>query len=335
VIIPLNNTVTLVAGANATICEGKNHQLDPNSNGTSFVWTPGASLSDPNMKNPVALPVINTKYYVTATTGICSRLDSVTVFVNPAPVPDAGINKTICYNTNHRLNGSGGISFLWTLATSLDDPTIFNPLVMQLTNPTTYYLSVIDAKGCNSLKDDSVLISVTTPPVLYVGADTTIAIRQPLLLFARDVNNTGFDSWTWSPTYGLNNPFAANPIAILDRDITYHVSASSPTGCLVYDTIKIKAFQGPELYVPNAFTPNGNSLNDILKVTPIGMKAFHFFRVYNRYGQLVFFTADPYIGWDGTLKGKLQSSGTYVWMAEAIDYRGNLIQSNGTVILIQ
>lgn len=335
VIIPLNNTVTLVAGVDATICEGKNYQLNPNSNGTSFVWTPAASLSDPNIINPVASPVISTKYFVEATTGICSRIDSIMVFVNPAPVPDAGLNKTICYNTNYRLNGSGGVSFLWTPATFLDDQTIYNPLVMQLTGPITYYLSVIDAKGCNSLKDDSVLISVTTAPVLNVGPDTTIAIRQPLLLFARDVNNTGFDNWTWSPTYGLNNPFAANPIAILDRDIIYYVSASSPTGCLVYDTIKIKAFQGPELYVPNAFTPNGNSLNDILKVIPIGMKEFHFFRIYNRYGQLVFFTTNPYIGWDGTLKGKLQNAGTYVWMAEAIDYRGNLIQSNGTVMLIQ
>lgn len=335
VIIPLTNSVTLVAGTDTTICEGKNYQLNPNSNGTSFVWTPAASLSDPNIINPVASPVISTKYFVTATTGICSRIDSITVFVNPAPVPEAGLNKTICYNTNYRLNGSGGVSFLWTPPTSLDDPTIFNPLVMQLTSPITYYLSVVDAKGCNSLKDDSVSISVTTPPVLYVGADTTIAIRQPLLLFARDVNNTGFDSWTWSPTYGLNDPFAANPISILDRDITYYVSASSATGCLAHDTIKVKVFQGPELYVPNAFTPNGNSLNDILKVIPIGMKAFHFFRIYNRYGQLVFFTADPYTGWDGTFKGKLQSSGTYVWMAEAVDYRGNLVKANGTVMIIQ
>ncbi|HEX2684343.1 MAG TPA: gliding motility-associated C-terminal domain-containing protein, partial [Ferruginibacter sp.] len=335
ILVPLNNNVNLDAGADATICEGKNYQLNPNSNGNSFVWTPAATLSDPNIIDPVASPITTTKYFVTATTGICSRMDSITVLVDPAPIPDAGLNKKICFETDHRLSGSGGISFLWTPSTFLDDPTVSNPLVMQLTNPMTYYLSVIDANGCTSLQADSVTITVTAPPVLNIGPDTTIAIRQPLQLFARDVNGSGFDSWSWTPVYGLNDPFSGHPVAILDRDISYFVTASSVTGCLVHDTIKIKVYQGPELYVPNAFTPNGNALNDILKVIPIGMRAFHFFRIYNRYGQLVFLTTDPYSGWDGTFKGKLQTAGTYVWMAEAIDYRGNLIKANGTVILIQ
>ena len=64
------------------------------------------------------------------------------------------------------------------------------------------------------------------------------------------------------------------------------------------------------------------------------MKEFHFFRIYNRYGQLVFNTTNPGKGWDGTLNGKLQNLGTYVWMAEAVDYRGNLIQRNGTSIIM-
>lgn len=334
IFIPLNNTVTLAAGANTTICEGKTYQINAISNGTSFVWTPAATLSNGSILNPVAKPATTTKYHITATTGLCTKRDSITVFVDPAPVPNAGPDITVCYAQDHQMNGSGGVSYTWSPATNLDDPTIFNPTINKPTSSVIYALAVVDAKGCNSLKDDSISIVVTAPAILYVGNDTTIAMRQPLKLFSRDINNSGFAIYNWSPAYGLDIPFIANPTAVLDRNITYHVYASTAAGCEAFDTINIKVYEGPELYVPNAFTPDGNGLNDILKVISIGMKEFHFFRIYNRYGQLLFSTNDPNKGWDGTIKGKPQNSGTYVWMAEAVDYRGNLIQRNGTSIII-
>jgi gliding motility-associated-like protein len=331
----LNNTVTLIAGADTTICQGNTHQLNPSSNGNSFVWTPAATLSNSMILNPVASPVSSTKYFITATTGICSRTDSIFVFVNPAPLPDAGTDAIVCFEKDHQLLGNGGVSYIWTPATGLNDPAVFNPVLLAPTASVSFSLAVVDANGCNSLKDDSVSISVTAPAVLTVGNDTTSAIRQPLQLFSVDVNNSGFNMYAWSPTYGLDNPFATNPVTILDRDITYHVRAATSIGCEAFDTIKIKVYQGPELYVPNAFTPNNDGLNDYLKVIAIGMKEFHFFRIYNRYGELIFTTTDPVKGWDGRIKGKLQQTGTYVWMAEAVDYRGNLIQRSGNSIIVQ
>jgi gliding motility-associated-like protein len=84
-------------------------------------------------------------------------------------------------------------------------------------------------------------------------------------------------------------------------------------------------YEGPEIYVPNAFTPEGDGLNDVLIPVVIGMKAFNYFSVFNRYGQLLYSTANVSKGWDGNFKGTRQPPGTYVWMAEAVDYRGNLI----------
>lgn len=333
--IPLNNDVTVSAGPDGTICEGKDIQLSATSNGTSFSWTPAATLNNSSILDPIAKPSVTTKYYITATTGICTRLDSVTVFVDPAPIPNAGADITVCYAQDHQLNGSGGVSFTWTPAAGLDDATIFNPTISKPVSTLIYSLAVVDAKGCNSLKDDSITVSVTTPAVLFVGNDTTVAIRQPLQLISQDVNNSGFNTYTWSPSTGLNSPFIANPVAILNNDITYHIYASTIAGCEAFDTINIKVYEGPELYVPNAFTPNGDGLNDILKVIAVGMKEFHYFRLYNRYGELVFSTTDPTKGWDGTIKGKKQNIGTYVWKTEAIDYRGNLIEKTGTTIIIQ
>ena len=113
------------------------------------------------------------------------------------------------------------------------------------------------------------------------------------------------------------------------------VTATTPQKCAGTAVINVKVYQGPEIYVPTAFTPGGDGLNDILKAISVGMKEFHYFRIYNRWGQLVFITSNPRIGWDGKIKGIPQGSATYVWIAEAVDYKDNLIRRKGTVTLIR
>lgn len=334
--IPLNNTVTLDAGKDTTICESKTVQLNALSNAASFVWTPSATLNNSISQNPIASNVINTKYFVTGTTGICTQIDSVTVFINPAPTANAGTSSTICFGQDVQLNGSGGIAFLWSPANYLDNAAIASPTAKQLpAGSNTYFLSVKDANGCVSLKKDTVKITVTPPAVVFAGRDTSLATGQPLPLLAIDVNNAGFTLYTWSPQYGLDNPNIANPNTVLDRDMEYIVKASTAVGCKGSDTIKITVFKGPEIYVPNAFTPNGDGLNDILKVKAVGFRAFHYFRIFNRWGNMIFTTTDPINGWDGTIRGTKQPNGVYVWIAEAIDYRGNLVQRKGTSMIIR
>lgn len=330
------NTVFANAGNNFSICEGSKQTLTATSNGNSVLWTPSTGLSNPNILNPDASPVVTTIYTLTATTGICKATSNVTVFVSPLPVANAGRDTGICSGKDAQLNGSGGVSFSWTPATYLSATNIANPLVLQPGDGSiTYRLSVANADGCKSLKEDAVAINISPPAKLFVGNDTVIAINQPLRLYGVDVNNTGFINYTWSPAYGLNNPFAKDPVAILNRDEQYSVIAINAYGCVATDDIKIKVYDGPEIYVPNTFTPNGDGLNDLLRPTVVGMKAFHYFRVFNSYGQLVYTTVVAVNGWDGNLKGKKQPIGTYVWMAEAVDYRGNTIQRNGTAILVR
>jgi gliding motility-associated-like protein len=335
IFIPLNNIVTLEAGTNPTICEGKSTQLFAQSNANSFSWTPAGSLSNSTIHNPIASPVITTVYYITATTGICSQKDTVTVFVNPAPKANAGPDHTICFGQNVQLTGSGGISYFWYPASFLNDARIASPTAINLSGSITYSLNVIDANGCVSLKRDSVLVTVTRPAIVFAGRDTTLAIGQPLPLFADDVNNIGFIRYEWSPAYGLNDPYIANPTAVLNRDMVYTVTARNDIGCVSSDDIRIKVYKGPDIYVPNAFTPDGNGVNDILRAIPVGIKDFRYFRIYNRWGTLIFTTNTSVTGWDGTIKGNRQSAGTYVWMAEGVDYKGNIVQRKGTVTVIK
>ena len=335
VFIPLDNVVTLEAGLDKTICEGKSIQLITLSNANSFIWSPAVALNNTSLQSPVANPVTTIKYYVTATTGICNRFDSVTVFVNAAPTPNAGPDSSICFGKNIQLSGSGGVSYFWSPSSSLNNNRIQNPTTINLPGTITYALHVVDANGCNSLKKDEVVITVTRQAIVDAGRDTVLAIGQALQLNAGDINQVGFNQYEWLPYYGLSNPLIAAPIAVLDKDITYTITARTALGCLATDKIKIQVYKGPDIYVPNAFTPNRDSRNDILKAIPVGIKDFHYFRIYDRWGSLIFSTTNPANGWDGRIKGAEQPTATYVWMAEGIDYTGKYVRRKGSVIIIK
>ena len=333
--VAFDNTITLSTGAYPTICESKSTTLPASTNATSVLWTPAATLSSATALNPVASPRVTTQYKIKATLGICDMYDSVTVFVNPAPVADAGKDFTICYGGSTRLSGSGGVDYIWSPATYLSGTNVSDPAV---TKPSTitYYLSVTDANGCTSLSKDDVKITVSPPAKLYAGADTAIAINQPLRLFALDLNNIGFTKYHWTPETGFSNPFIPNPVATLMAEYNYIiVTATTPSGCTGIDSIKVNTYKGPEIYVANSFTPNGDGLNDVLKAFPVGIKSFSYFRIYNRYGQLLFSTTNPNVGWDGKIKGYTQSMSAFVWIAEGIDYKGNLVKRKGTTMIIQ
>ncbi len=335
IFIPLNDNVTVEAGPDKTICEGRSVPLTTQSNANSFIWLPGIALDNTTLQSPVANPVTTIKYYVTATTGICNQVDSVTVFVNPAPNANAGHDSTICFGRNIQLNGSGGISYFWSPSSSLNNNRLQNPTTINLPGSITYSLHVVDANGCNSLKKDDVVITVTRQAIVEAGRDTVLALGQSVSLNAVDINNVGFISYEWIPYTGLNNPFISTPIASPDRDITYTITARTTIGCLATDQIKIQVYKGPDIYVPNAFTPNRDSRNDILKAFPVGIKDFHYFRIFDRWGNLVFSTTNAGNGWDGRIKGTEQPTGTYVWVAEGIDFLGRTVQRKGSVIIIK
>jgi gliding motility-associated-like protein len=333
VFVNVSNNLTLTVGANTTICEGTTTDLNCTSNGTSFNWSPATGLSDPAVLNPMASPAVTTTYKVTASLGQCIMANSVTVFVNPAPVADAGNGTTICYGESAQLSGSGGSTYNWTPAIYLSNAAVADPDVQHPSSTTTYALTVTNGNGCKSLQPATVTISVTPLPKVFAGNDTTIVMNQPFTLQPKDINNSGFTQYTWSPSYGLNNSATQNPIALLDRNITYTVSASTPQGCSATDEINLKVYQGPEIYVPNAFSPNGDGHNDVLKAIPVGVTAFSF-NIYNRWGQLIFSTKDPSRGWNGHINNT-PASGTFVWMAEGLDAKGNIVKRSGTVILVR
>lgn len=166
----------------------------------------------------------------------------------------------------------------------------------------------------------------------FAGKDTVAADNEPVQLDARGETNM---QYTWSPAVGLDHPDIEKPVATLDREQLYKLHTITQKGCKKNSQILIKRYAGPDLYVPNAFTPNNDGANDLFRVIPIGIKSFGYLAVYNRLGQLMYRTTNYHDGWDGTFRGERQATGTFAYIVQATDYRGRPMFKRGTVTLIR
>jgi gliding motility-associated-like protein len=337
VLVPLTDTLTVTAGTVPPTCEGVGVTLPVTCNiaGASFAWTPADSLSSSTVADPVATPLATTTYTVTATAGVCAQTANVAVSVIPAPVAGAVVSDTICPGKSAQLQGSGGVQYLWSPAIYLSDSTAADPMVEQPASTVTYHLTVTGANGCSSVNPAVTTVVVSPPPKVFAGDDTAVVIGQPLQLNALDVDSSGFTSYVWSPAQGLSNPDIADPTTVVTGDITYTVVATTTSGCSATAKIVIGAATTVGIIVPNAFTPNNDGHNDILKVNAFGIQSLKYFRVYNRWGQLVFATSNADAGWDGSIGGQPGPTGAYVWTAAGVDYHGRPVAGEGTVILIR
>lgn len=194
----------------------------------------------------------------------------------------------------------------------------------------TARLHAVSSDGCAATADTSVAVIDLQ---LFAGRDTMVAKGQPLQLNAT-ANGEGLH-YNWQPSTGLTNPNIEDPIARLEKDQVFRVTVTSPEGCRDEDDIAVKAYTGPEFYVPTAFTPNNDGLNDRFRVVAPGVPQLDFFRVWDRWGREIFSARSLEQYWDGTLNGRPAAAGTYVWMVQGVDYQGRRFSRQGTVTLIR
>ncbi len=326
--------VTLKAYSDTVICQGDAAQLHTTGDALHFLWTPAANLSSSTSSNPVAITNATTTYQVTGTIGHCTATDNVTVRTVPYPIANAGPDTTICYHTAAQLQASMVASaFTWTPTSSLSNPSILNPIATP-TRSTGYVLTVTDNLGCPKPVRDTVIVKVLPKVNAFAGNDTAVVVGQPLHLQA-----TGGINYLWSPPVALSNVNIDDPIALYDGSIDsirYQVMVSDEQNCLDSAYLTVKIFKtNPQIFVPTAFTPNGDGKNDLFRPIGVGIKNIEYFRVYNRWGQMVFSTTVNGRGWDGKIGGKIQSTNTFVWIVKGIDYLDKPFFKKGSVTLIK
>jgi gliding motility-associated-like protein len=330
VFVNVKRFVTLNPAKDTGICQNDAIPLVISSDALSYSWSPASSLSSDTAKVPIATPLVTTTYTVIGNIGKCQASAKVTVKVSPYPLANAGNDSTICVGDTAYLHATGGSSYVWSPTLYLDNPAISDPTGVP-PSTITYTVSVTDTLGCPKPVQDSVIIIVQKVEANAGPRDTLIVVKQPLQL-----NGTGGQVYVWSPGTGLSDPNIANPVARLDNNQEYILKVTTAAGCSSTDTINVKVYKvDPGVYVPNAFTPNNDGLNDQFHAIAIGMKTIKYFRVYNRWGQLLFSTTQSEKGWDGTYNGKPQDAAVYVWVVEGTDYLNQKVTQKGTVVLIR
>jgi gliding motility-associated-like protein len=145
------------------ICAGSSIELKA-SGGIAYTWSPNSGLSSANVANPMAFPLATTTYTVRVSNGSCVRFASVKVLVNKVPIADAGEDKKLILGSGIVLDGKASgdeVSYFWSPATGLDDPTKLNP-VASPAQSTTYTLNVVSGKGCATAVDQAFVLVYET-----------------------------------------------------------------------------------------------------------------------------------------------------------------------------
>ena len=183
----------------------------------------------------------------------------------------------------------------------IDSVTSLTPTVWPPTN-FTYLVVAQEVTGCV----DSTLVNID------IKSSGTITLPDTVTLFPGDSYqfNPGGNClyFTWSPLNGLDNPNISSPTTSVQSSIIYTVDAKTEFGCKVTDSVVVVVEDDSEINVANAFTP-GSVPNDIIRVQHHGIAKLNSFRIFNRWGQLVFETTNIDEGWDGTFNGQPQPIG--------------------------
>ncbi|RYZ48193.1 MAG: gliding motility-associated C-terminal domain-containing protein, partial [Sphingobacteriales bacterium] len=294
---------------------------------TALLWYTSATsgVPSPNVPVPSTAEPGTYMFYVSATNQNCEGpRATITVTVNRKP--DLGDDRSlaVCYGETGSLTGlfnTDGLNPVWTVAGAPISPAV-------VSIPGAYNLVVENSFGCTD--SANVAFSINPQVVADAGPDADVETNIPYRL-----QGSGNGSFSWYPPNIINNPNIASPLVTVQSDATLILTVTDNLGCLDTDTVRLRVLNGPTFYVPSAFTPDGDGLNDVFRPTPVGIQKLDYFRVYNRYGELVFETSEIGKGWNGIYKGIRQNGGNYVWALKGVDRTGRERMMKGNVVLIR
>ncbi|HYO21199.1 MAG TPA: T9SS type B sorting domain-containing protein [Flavisolibacter sp.] len=300
--------------------------------GLVYSWSPGTGLSDSTKSNPFASPAATTNYVLSVRNSGGGCLSRDTVMISSS-VLDSELQllgkDTYCLGTNDSavLQVNPAQKIQWCL----DGSPIAGAQDMRykVTHSGLYSAKLHNEFGCiMETRRQSILIDKPRPgiryPVEYVVANL------PYRLEARS-----FGAVHWTPATSLDNPRSPAPMFTSSFDQHYTIRIETETGCVTVDTLQVKAVKRAEIYVPTAFTPNRDGKNDILRPVTMGIKELKYFKVFNRWGQLLFESRTQSAGWDGKINGNQQATGVVVWVAEGVGSDGQQYIRRGTTVLMQ
>jgi gliding motility-associated-like protein len=329
-----------IAGADASLCDTQysmNATAPTSGTGTWTLLSGSGTISNVNAANASISNLgvgVNT-FQWTVANGTCPDLtDQMSIVVaEPPSTAAAGGDIQTCTQTTQLSATSPQIGTgVWTVTqgnAAISNPTNPNTSVTILSPGGATFSWQVTSGNCPPSSDDLNVVLLNGSNDANAGEDVTIAIGDSTTL-----NGSGGTINGWDPPRGLSCIDCPNPIANPDTTTMYYLSVTDINGCTSIDSVLITVDETKYWYLPNAFTPDANGVNDVLYFYGIGVKEF-ILQVFDRWGAKVFETTDAKVGWDGNYKGKAAISGVYAYQLTITFKSTEVEQVKGNLNLIR
>jgi gliding motility-associated-like protein len=282
----------------------------------SYLWQNGSLSRQVTVTTPGL-------YYIT-TKNICNESYSDSIYLyKRAELFSLGNDSFLCSGSSIRLQAPAGYPVYTWQNGSTDD-------FYDVNVPGRYYVAITDA--CGNRSTDTIEIRDPGYNFKVTAQSPVICKEEKISLRAKE----GFTNYTWTPAYNISNTNAQMVWVNPEISTWYTVTAEKYPGCTVKDSVLITVKDCPQsFYMPGAFTPNNDGLNDNIAPAITGALESFQFVIYNRWGEIVFKSNSPSANWDGKYKGTGQPTGSFVWMCNYKFYGKPAIFKKGAFMLIR
>ncbi|MDG1841363.1 MAG: gliding motility-associated C-terminal domain-containing protein [Crocinitomicaceae bacterium] len=308
-----------------------------------FVWSSVSNFSDtlnsnlsiPDFTDFAPFPNI---YYLQGSNNFCSAMDSVIIEITAASL-SLSATDSVCagelvevtaINSNPQLS----FTYQWSPDSIIPNQSISNVIITQPLSSQYIYVTATSSNGC--VVNDSIFLIVSDIVPSSVIASASQNLVAPGTSVVLSGQPSGLLNYTWTPEDDLSDPSMQQTNAYMEQTTIFTLSVSDGI-CTRSDTVEVKVYEiicdDPYVFIPNAFSPNGDNYNDILFVRGIWIEKM-IFRVFDRWGELVFESTDPSIGWDGTFRGKKLDPDVYDFYLDVTCIGGlnSIIKGNVTLM---
>ena len=318
---------------NDTACVPAELKINNLSRGANaYQWNFGDGIQSTDFEPLKIYPTAGNYEVQLSISSAIGCLDTITLPFLAAPNVNLvnSLDTGICEGDSILLTAQGADFYAWSPISLLSKP--FEDTTWGFPTQDTLF-TIIGNNIYNCPDTQTTKVEVISPPLDPVISDTSIIIGEsvPYWVFA----GKGY-LYQWTPPDGINCPNCYDPIFSPLTTTNYELTIKDPFNCfLLNKQLLIEVEEKYSLDVPQVFSPNGDGVNDIIFAKGWGLKELLAFRIYNRFGELVFESSDFKLGWDGTYKGQAQNIETYVYTVEALTFGGEVLRKKGNISLIR
>jgi len=320
------------------ICDGFNTPLQI-SGGSTYQWLlNGNIITGASGATYNAVQAGTYSVNITSAEG-CTQAAANTQTLRLVRRPTAGFtfdkycqNESVRFTNTTDTVGSGIVFYRWFYVHGQD--SVSQHLTTQFADTGTLQVWLVASpNGCTALNDTARrLITIVAPVPGRRLPAVNVRVNERTGIEGRAIQDADYH---WSPGTGLSSTSIRNPEVMLTTEQDYKITAEQPSGCITVDSLLVRVFTANDIFVPTAFSPNGDGINDVLRPITVGINSFRQFRVFDRNGREIFRSTSVNEAWDGTYRGLQLPMENYVWVVEGTDNTGKVIRKSGQVALLR